>query len=236
MTCIVGMVRNGEVFMGGDLMGSNGFTGKVYPDSKVFVNGDFIIGYTSSFRMGQILEWNWQQPLRQEGITDRQYIQLNVVESLRGTFAEFGYGVKNGLECIGGNFLIGYKGSLYEMQDDFSILKVDDFSAVGSGGYHAEAILHYLYPDEEVHPFTILQTAIATAANFTQSVSAECTLYSSDPKIAEEYDRMLQEQEKLSEEEIKSMSHEQLLAFVLETDLEETNSDQLELEFENSSE
>ena len=62
MTCITGMVRNGHVYMAGDLMGSNGFTGRVYPDSKVFTNGDFIVGYTSSFRMGQILEWNWHPP------------------------------------------------------------------------------------------------------------------------------------------------------------------------------
>ena len=94
MTCITGMVRDSHVYMAGDLMGSNGFTGRVYPDSKVFTNGDFIIGYTSSFRMGQILEWNWEPPLRQEGITDRNYMQLNVVESLRATFATYGYGVK----------------------------------------------------------------------------------------------------------------------------------------------
>ncbi|UZV41304.1 putative nucleophile aminohydrolase [Vibrio phage vB_VpaM_R16F] len=185
MTCITGMVRNGHVYMAGDLMGSNGFTGKVYPDSKVFVNGDFIIGYTSSFRMGQILEWNWNQPLRQEGISDREYMQLNVVESLRETFAAFGYGVKDGLEDIGGNFLIGYKDKLYEMQNNFSLLSIEDFAAVGSGSYHAEAILHVLYENEEIHPFEIMETAIGTAAHFTQSVSRECTVFSTDEEANE---------------------------------------------------
>lgn len=69
MTCITAMVKGDHVWMAGDLMGSNGFTKKIYPDSKVFVNGEFIIGYTSSFRMGQLLQYNWEQPPRLEGMT-----------------------------------------------------------------------------------------------------------------------------------------------------------------------
>ena len=217
MTCITGMVRNGHVYMAGDLMGSNGFTGKVYPDSKVFVNGDFIIGYTSSFRMGQILEWNWNQPLRQEGICDREYMQLNVVESLRETFAAFGYGVKGGLEDIGGNFLIGYKDKLYEMQNNFSLLSIEDYAAVGSGSYHAEAILHLLYENEEVHPFEIMETAIGTAAHFTQSVSRECTVFSTDEEANEAWQGFLYEQQEqpiYTKEDFEDKSKEEILAML----------------------
>ncbi|AUR87442.1 nucleophile aminohydrolase [Vibrio phage 1.101.O._10N.261.45.C6] len=180
MTCICGMIRNGHVYMAGDLMGSNGFTGRTYPDSKVFANGEFILGYTSSFRMGQILEWNWIPPLREEGITDRQYMQLNVIESIRETFSTFGYGTREGLESVGGTFLIGYRGCLYEMQENFSLLSIPDFVAVGSGQYHAEAILYNTKDNEDFHPFEIMQTAIETAAHFTQSVSYECTVFTSD--------------------------------------------------------
>lgn len=221
MTCITGMVRNGHVYMAGDLMGSNGFTGKVYPDSKVFVNGDFIIGYTSSFRMGQILEWNWNQPLRQEGICDREYMQLNVVESLRETFAAFGYGVKDGLEDIGGNFLIGYKDKLYEMQNNFSLLSIEDYAAVGSGSYHAEAILHLLYENEEIHPFEIMETAIGTAAHFTQSVSRECTVFSTDEEANEAWQGFLYEQQEqplYSKEDFEDKSKEEILAMLFGED------------------
>lgn len=217
MTCICGMVRDGHVYMAGDMMGSNGFTGRVYPDSKVFVNGNFIVGYTSSFRMGQILEWNWEEPLRQEGISDRQYMQQNVVESLRETFAVYGYGVKEGLEDVGGNFLIGYKGNLYEMQDNFSLLCINDFSAIGSGQYHAEAILLNNFNNLERHPFNIMQDAIVTAAYFTQSVSEECTMYSSNEADMENLEDLLSEGgeegtsiKPLSEEEFDSMSKDEL--------------------------
>lgn len=206
MTCICGMVRDGHVYMAGDLMGSNGFTGKVYPDSKVFINGDFIIGYTSSFRMGQILEWNWVPPLREEGITDRQYMQFNVIESLRETFAIFGYGVKEGLESLGGNFLIGYKDSLYEMQENFSLLRIEDYAAVGSGQYHAEATLHLMCDNLDIHPFNIMQTAIGTAAHFTQSVSYECTMFSSDEDAEEKFNELMEQtnrdQQALLEEQL----------------------------------
>jgi ATP-dependent protease HslVU (ClpYQ) peptidase subunit len=180
MTCIVGVVKEGNVWIGGDLMGSNGFTKKVYPDTKVFVNGDFLFGYTSSFRMGQILQYNWEQPPRIEGMTDRQYLQLDVIESIRNCFEVYGIGeFKNG-EHQGGNFLVGYKGCLYEMQDNFSILKNEDFAAVGSGGFHAEAVLKVLTEDPNFDPYYVIQKAIEVASNFTTSVSGECTIVTTD--------------------------------------------------------
>ena len=209
MTCIVATVFGGEVFMAGDLMGSNGFVKKVYPDPKVFKNGDFVVGYTSSFRMGQLLQYNWKQPPRIEGLTDRQYLQVDVIESMRGVFNAYGYGSNEGLEDIGGNFLIGYKGSLYEMQPNFSILKHEDFAAIGSGQDYANSVLSVLEvtiksPEDVVE---CLGTAIKTAARFTTSVSEEFTWESNYiPTESELEDAMWEENDRMVDEGLAKLS------------------------------
>lgn len=227
MTCIAAMVKGEHVWMAGDLMGSNGFTKKVYPDSKVFVNGDFIIGYTSSFRMGQLLQYNWEQPPRLEGMTDREYIQLDVIESMRDCFNTFGYGIKDGLEHSGGNFLLGYRGCIYEMQDNFSILKHDDFAAVGSGQYHAEAALHLLTSNPLIEPAEALQTAIETAAQFTTSVSGECTIVTTDEEAVERMEQEVEE-DVLTEEKFDEMSKEDLKKLLFGGSFEEENPELFE--------
>lgn len=147
-------------------------------------------------------------------ISDREYMQLNVVESLRETFAVFGYGIKDGLEDIGGNFLIGYKDSLYAMQNNFSLLSIPDYTSIGSGCYHAEAVLYMLYDNEDLHPFQIMQEAIGAAAHFTQSVSQECTVLSTDEEANEEWDKLVEEElsSMVTKEEMEALSKEEIIA------------------------
>lgn len=223
MTCISALVKDGHVWMAGDLMGSNGYTGKVYSDSKVFVNGDFIIGYTSSFRMGQLLEFNWVQPPRLEGMEDREYLQISVVESLRSCFQQYGYGIKDGVEDIGGNFLIGYRGCVYEMQHNFSLLKHEDYVACGSGIDYATSAMSVLIDNAagDFDPYDVLQTAIGTAAKFVTSVSAECTILTTDQDAVDAKELSLKEESEKEEEEMRSWSKDQLLSFMFDEDYTE---------------
>lgn len=56
MTRVVGLVRQGRVYMGVDSAAVQGWTRRASQVSKVFRRGPFLIGYTTSFRMGQFLE------------------------------------------------------------------------------------------------------------------------------------------------------------------------------------
>lgn len=217
MTCICALVKDGNVWIAGDRMGSNGFQGKTYPDSKVFANGDFIFGYTSSFRLGQLLEYNWTQPPRLEGLSDRDYLQLDIVESIRSCFNQYGYGIKDGLEDIGGNFIIGYKGCIYEMQHNYSILRSLDYIALGSGQSHAEAVLGLLIDDNpDFDPTTVLQKAISVAAKFVFSVSEECDILTTDEDYLPLPDGVPER------EEAASWSKERLLSFLYDEDYDES--------------
>ena len=58
MTCIVGLVHEGVVYIGGDSAGVGGMSLTVRADEKVFQNGEFLMGFTTSFRMGQLLRYS----------------------------------------------------------------------------------------------------------------------------------------------------------------------------------
>ncbi len=64
MTCIVAIIDGNKVFMGGDAAASDDKTGIIFQrvDPKVFKVGQFGIGFIDSFRMGQILQYNWTPP------------------------------------------------------------------------------------------------------------------------------------------------------------------------------
>lgn len=158
MTCIVGIATEGKVYIGSDSLGGGRNQKNIYKHSKVFIKEDFIIGYTSSFRMGQILEVEWKVPERNEYIKDDYAFMIKqVVPSIKECFKEHGFGnIKDGEQDFAGDFLIGYNGSVYHLQDDFSVLEAtDDFNSVGSGFHIAlgslASTVHWEHPEERIY-------------------------------------------------------------------------------------
>lgn len=137
MTCIVAMIEDGKVWMGADHLGSDGFIKTEYvKNDKVFKNGDFLIGYTTSFRMGQILQYSWSQPTRPEGVSDDVYFYKHVLNSFHQCFKDNDYGQKRDEDWSFGEFLVGWKGRLFVVQNSIA-LEHERFASVGSGCYHA---------------------------------------------------------------------------------------------------
>lgn len=158
MTCIVGMLKDGLVHMAGDHIGTDGYDVEVQRRSKVFRNGDFVIGYTSSFRMGQLLEHVWEPPKKPRECKDTlEYMVKYVVPSLIKLFEENKFmrvvsdsnasanKSVNG-QAYGGEFLIGYKSHLFKIQSDFAVLECTrPFDAIGAGEDYAKGSFEILY-------------------------------------------------------------------------------------------
>lgn len=123
MTCIAGFIENksGKVFIGGDSAGVGGYSLSIRKQPKVFRVDEFIFGYTSSFRMGQIIEHYFSTPEKTEGMDDFAYMVKRVVPHIKSLFRDHGYGTEKDGEFIGGVFLIGYNSRLYEIQSDFQV-------------------------------------------------------------------------------------------------------------------
>lgn len=145
MTCIVGIAFNGKVYIGGDTLGSDGFRKGVYDRPKVFKNNDFIIGYTTSYRMGQLLEASFIPPERLSSEKDDFiYIVNRVIPAIKSCLSRGGFEQSHNGKDEGGVFLLGYKGNLYEVQSEYSILKASHM-AIGSGIDHAMGALSAIH-------------------------------------------------------------------------------------------
>lgn len=132
MTCIAAIAHEGQVFMGADSAAVGGVSLIVRADPKVFRVGEFVIGYTTSFRMGQILRFCFQPPPIQ-GDLDK-YMVVAFVDAVRAAFRAAGYlQVVNGVES-GGDFLVGVRGCIFEIGNDYQVGRpLLPYDAVGSG-------------------------------------------------------------------------------------------------------
>ncbi|WP_019012215.1 hypothetical protein [Deinococcus aquatilis] len=134
MTLIVGLIHDGIPYLASDSCSSNGYTYNLTAGSKLFVNGGLSIGYTSSFRMAQLLEYSFAPPKRPKDTPALTYLARDVVPSLRKLFKEGGYGTVTHNEETGGQFLVVLDEQLFTVQSDFSVSAWrEPFAAVGSG-------------------------------------------------------------------------------------------------------
>jgi ATP-dependent protease HslVU (ClpYQ) peptidase subunit len=149
MTCIVGIVdkENNKVIIGGDSAESAGSSCSVRKDVKVFKNGEFIIGCTSSFRMIQLLRYSFK-PLEIGNKDVYEYMCTDFINEVRECFKNGGYIQKgiNGDE-IGGTFLVAYKNRLFKIEDDFQVAEnTSEMDAIGCG---ADFALGSIYTSTE---------------------------------------------------------------------------------------
>lgn len=142
MTCIVGLVDQGKVYLGGDSAGVAGWSLTVRADSKVYSNGPYILGFTSSFRMGQLLRYAFDPPTPPADDLDR-FMATTFIDAVRQCLQMGGYAKKDSEREEGGVFLVGVAGRLFEIHSDYQVGEsVDGFSAIGCGDELALGSLH----------------------------------------------------------------------------------------------
>lgn len=177
MTCIVGLVHDGVVHMGGDSLGANLWFHKVVrKDPKVFVNGDFLFGFCGSFRMGQLLAHAFKPPRRHPDDDPYKFLVTEFIDNVRKCLKDGGYArIENNVE-EGGTFLLGYAGRLFRIEDDFQVGEpADGYDACGCGEDLARGALHALMPNAEMSPATKLRIALEAAQHHSAGVSAPFT-------------------------------------------------------------
>lgn len=151
MTCIIAYKFDDVVYIGGDSIAADmdTYSKDIIINPKVFKNGKFLIGYTTSFRIGQLLEYTLIPPKKNKKQDVMQYLCNNFIDEIRRLFVDNGYDMLKS-NSGGGTFLFAYKGDIYLVQNDYSILIVDTaYNAVGSGYKAALAAMNVL---EEIDP------------------------------------------------------------------------------------
>ncbi|MEU2870563.1 hypothetical protein ABZ769_15365 [Streptomyces olivoreticuli] len=169
MTVIVGLVHNARVHLGGDSAGVCGLSLTVRRDPKVFRNGPYAMGFTTSFRMGQLLHHAFKAP-KPKGDLDR-FMTTVFVDTLRTCLKNGGWSRKDSEQEKAGTFLVGIYGRLFAVYEDYQIAEpVDGYAAVGCGDELALGALHAT-AGLGLTPRKRLALALAAAGHHSAGVS-----------------------------------------------------------------
>ena len=141
MTCIIGMIdkENDCVWIGGDSLGSNGYTKATQSQPKIFKNKIFknvAMGSTGTFRHIDLLKYSDKLfdeiDMYKNTELNHEYMVTKFIPNVITLFKE---GIIDSDEKNrGGNFIIGAGNKLFEIQTDYSVLEpLLGFCSVGSG-------------------------------------------------------------------------------------------------------
>lgn len=182
MTCIAAIVDNkGVGYIACDSLGSNHYTKNTYTNRKIFKVSDMLIGFTGSYRMGQILQYRLNMPAAAVGQTLEEWLHINFLDAVRDVFKENGFlrVTENQEQPADGEFLIVVAGRIFIMQADLSILESEDgFEACGSGEDYARATMNAAVTHGITKPKRILTEAIEAASKYVPSVGGEIHILS----------------------------------------------------------
>lgn len=128
MTCLAAIIHNGKTYIGGDSAASVDDKIEIRLNRKVFRNGAYVIGFTGSFRVGQLLQYT-ELP---KPITNLLAHIINavvpVIQKLAGKETD--------------ELLIGAAGRLFKVSSDYSVAEYPHYAAAGTGELVALGRLH----------------------------------------------------------------------------------------------
>lgn len=185
MTCVVGIAHSGQVWIGADSLAgdSQRYAIEYRVAPKVFKLKDrMLIGYTTSFRMGQLLQYRLTLPDHPDSMSDEEYLHCDFIDAIRNLFKSHGFASVKENKEEGGQFLVGYRQKLYRVDSEFTIAQLSRcFDAVGSGEHYALGALYVLerhapYRDWLDETPRVITQAIGAAAEFSAYVGGAVTV------------------------------------------------------------
>lgn len=166
-TCIVGLECDKGVYIGGDSAGVAGFDVSIRIDPKVLKNGPFIMGFTSSFRMGQLLMYKFEPPKNVDKKPDYEFMVVDFIDAVKTCFNKNNFGSKETNEY--GQFLVGYKGKLYIIYEDLQVgINECGYACAGCGENYA---LGSLFSTPKLLPRKRVEVALSAASEFSAGVA-----------------------------------------------------------------
>lgn len=141
MTIIAGLCvrEKGEkthrVFIGADSLGSNGWTSRPSSSSKIWKKAGFIFGISGSYRVGQAIRYQFYPPSHENHISTDDYMYDIWLRALTQTMRTNGaMTVDKENFSMDASLLVGYRGRLFTLQADFSMIEqADGLHAIGAG-------------------------------------------------------------------------------------------------------
>lgn len=169
MTIVVALKTDtGSVIMGADSAGVSGYSMTHRTDPKIYQVGKMLIGFTTSFRMGQLLGWKLRLSEHDNEMPVDEYMHTYFISDVISCLKNGGYAkTENGVDQ-GGQFLVAYRGRIFFIDSDFQIEESrDDYSAIGCA---AELAKGCLYATKGENPMVRIDKALRCAEHFSAGV------------------------------------------------------------------
>ncbi len=168
MTCIVGLIDDGRIYMGGDSAGVSNTSLSIRADHKVFIKDDFIMGFTTSFRMGQLLQYKLRIPNHPKAFDTFEYMVSSFVEAVRKCLKDGGFAEKKDEQEKAGTFLVGYQGRLFHIHSDYQVGEtLLPFAATGCG---EDLALGALFANAHLKPKERILQALEAGEQFSTGI------------------------------------------------------------------
>lgn len=158
MTCIVGIAKEGNVYIGGERAASDGNVILSTCRPKVGVKGDWAYGFSGSYGTGQLIELVTLPKVLKN---DDPFLVLRttVVEDLKRHYDTYA----RDIEDNAADWLIGCKGRLFEISSgDWGVIEINE-SSIGSGNTIALGSLHTTKQFEVASPIYRIEQALNAA-------------------------------------------------------------------------
>lgn len=170
MTCVVALRDRDHTYLGADSAGVGGLSLSIRKDRKIYRVGPTLIGFTTSFRMGQLLGYSLTVPEHHSDIGIERYMATSFINEVRATLKNGGFAAKDKDVESGGAFIVAYRDRIFQIDSDFQVGEsTHSYCAIGCGMDLALGSLYTtsrqsLAPDERV------RLALEAAETFSAGV------------------------------------------------------------------
>ena len=168
MTAIAGIVARDGVWLAADSAGVSGTHLAHRADTKVFSLGEIAIAFTSSFRFGQLLQYQLKAPSPPVRHIHR-WMSTTFVDAVRACLRTGGWLEKDKEREDAGTALVAVRRRLFVLEDDLQVAEhVDAFTAEGCG---SDLMLGAMAAqDPGLPPGRRLRQALQIAARYSTGV------------------------------------------------------------------
>ncbi len=141
----------------------------------MFQVGPYVMGFTTSYRMGQLLRYSLQVGEPDTWDVDR-FMSTTFIDAVRQCLNDGGYAKAEDGREEGGDFLVGIHGRLYVIGSDYQVgHTIAGYAAVGSGYLVALGSLHSTAQHPiDAHRRTVM--ALEAAVELTEGVRPPFTV------------------------------------------------------------